>query len=185
MSFFFVVVCQRLVSLFYVRREGEEIVLASLHSHRKHVGVSLKKSFHLMGTWGNMETEMWMNLWTWFMLLLCMRGNDSLIWLCIKLVHEWPVCWSKYCSTGTCRCSSVYFLCVDPFCWTWKTQTKRNYQYTHYIRRSLWLIQCVARYCWPKLVVYYAYNMSEPYFFLPVFCRSSASLLPVFGWYLY
>ena len=48
--FFVVVVCQRLVSLFYVRREDEEVVLVSLHSHRKHAGVSLRNYFLLMGT---------------------------------------------------------------------------------------------------------------------------------------
>ena len=109
-----------------------------------------------------------------------MCRNDSLTWLCIKHVHEWPVCWSKYCS----RCLSVYFLCVDPFCWTRKTQTRRNYQYKHYIRRPLWLMQCVARCCWPKMVVYYSYNMSANCFFaagiLPVFCLYSACILPVF-----
>ena len=48
--FLFFVVCQRMVSLFYVRREDEEAVLVSLHSRRKHVGVSLRNSFLLMGT---------------------------------------------------------------------------------------------------------------------------------------
>ena len=110
------------------------------------------------------------------------RGSpERFILLRNATINRWSIYQVHQCSVCTRGEESpwhqaVFFFCVDPFCWTRKHTIKTQSSAMHCIRRYLWHMQCVARCCWPKMNVYFTYNVSIQCFF-------ADDILMIFWWY--